>query len=318
VLGAPLAPFKLFDGHVQFRSSDLAQYPLKPDVVPILKADTITRPVTPEAVIRMWDEAGVEMGCGVQFNDLYAGDNRYLLDVARQYPSRIAPVIGLEPADPQTPATLRSLAKTHGLRSVRFAGRADGDGHFAILSDAARGAWEAADDLGLVVVLLPVITPAPGVLPGGMKRIAALADKYPKVRIVIDHMGFPVAENTPTFGFSPEHLALAAHKNVYFKHTTLLITQLALGGVPVSDVLQYAVATYGADHVLWGSAVGNNMVRIIERAPQGSNFPKIDQYGERVQLALDSARGLTLAQKRAVFHDTAKGLFAPDGRAARL
>src|SRR3546814_20875294 len=74
-------------------------------------------------------------------------------------------------------------------------------------------------------------------LPAAMKRIGELARKYPSLNIVLDHFGFPVAERTPTFGFSPEHLALAAHRNVHHKYTTFLLEVLRRGGVPDKEFL---------------------------------------------------------------------------------
>src|SRR3546814_11118881 len=69
-----------------------------------------------------WDEAEVEMGCGVQFNALYSTDNRYLLDVAEQYPERVSPVVILWPTDPAPPAALRSMAKAYGIGACRSSG----------------------------------------------------------------------------------------------------------------------------------------------------------------------------------------------------
>ncbi|MEJ0023825.1 MAG: amidohydrolase family protein [Alphaproteobacteria bacterium] len=314
--GAPLAPFKLFDTHVHFHSNDPVKYPFRADMAPALRADTIAHPVTPDILFKIWDDAGVERGCGVQLNFAYYTDNRYLLAVAEKYPNRISPIVVLEPADPATPAALEAMAKAYGVSGVRFAGSPDAAGNYLFLSDGAKGAWETADDLGLAVVLLPVRPDQPQILPAAMKRIGVLADKYPNVRIVLDHVGFPVAENSPTFGFSAEHLALVAHKNVYYKYTTFLMAQLRTAGVPLKDFLNYAVGVYGADHFVWGSAVGNNEVARRGTFAGGEAMSNPERYGELVKLALDSAEGLTLAQKTAMFHNTAKGLFIPGGRAA--
>jgi predicted TIM-barrel fold metal-dependent hydrolase len=316
--GAPLAAFRLYDTHAHFRSNDPQRYPFRSDMSAALRADVMARPVTPEAVIGMWDDAGVEMGCGVQFNDIYYTDNRYLLDVAEQYPSRISPVVVLDPTDPATPAALMSLARAFGISGVRFASRPDAGGDYPFLTDAARGAWEAANELELAVVLLPVRSVQTQALPAAMRRVGALAEQYPNVNIVLDHVGFPVEETTPTFGFSPEHLALAAHDNVYYKYTTLTIVHLVRAGVSARDFLNYAVGIYGAEHFVWGSAVGNYLVRFLARSEEGAAaVPNLEQYRDRVELALDSAEGLTLAQKRALFHDTAKALFIRGGRASR-
>src|SRR3546814_4715263 len=80
---------------------------------------------------------------------------------------------------------------------------------FSFLQDGALRSWEAANELGLVVVLMPMMSDQPHALPAAMKRIGELARKYPTLNIVLDHFGFPVAERTPTFGFTPAHLALA-------------------------------------------------------------------------------------------------------------
>jgi predicted TIM-barrel fold metal-dependent hydrolase len=285
---------KLYDTHAHFYSNDFEHYPLRADVAPAVLAKARTHPMTVEAMLGMWRQAGVELGCGVQYNTTYATDNRYLLDVAAAHPDRIRPVVILGPTDPATPAALGRMAKDNGICGVRFAGPPDETSNFPFLTEAARGAWEAADSLGLVVVLMPYRSH----LPEAMSRIGALATRYSNVTIVLDHIGFPTPAPGPNFGFSPAHLALAAHGNVYYKYTSLLIEQLQAGGVSPREFLKFAVGIYGADHFVWGSDIGNT---------EGD-------YAHLVQMALDSADGLTRAQQRAIFHDTAQKLFVPGGR----
>ena len=311
---SPLTPFKLFDTHAHFHSNDTAIYPFRVGVAPEFRADSTAHPVTAEIILKAWDAAGVEMGCGVQFNNLYYTDNRFLLHVAGAYPRRILPIVVLDPVDPSTPGVLENMVKAHGVAGVRFADSPDAKGDFVFLTDSAQGVWEMANALQLAVVLLPTRSDQPNALPAAMRRVGVLAVRYPKVNIVMDHVGFPVAENTPTFGLSPEHLALAAHKNVYYKYTTFLIAQLLTDHVPPKDFLNYVVEVYGADHVIWGSAVGNNQIGVNGRFVGGAAIGDPSQYGRIVKLALDSSDGLTLAQRRAIFHDTAKGLFVPGGR----
>ncbi len=294
VKGAEPPPFKLFDSHAHFYSSDLEKYPLRPDVAPAALAKVKAHPMTPEVILRLWDANGVEAGCGVQYNTTYATDDRYLLDVAAEHPRRIRPVVILEPAGAGTPDALARMARQNGICGVRFSGLPDSAGTFVFLTDAATRAWQAANDLGLVIVLMPTTAN----LPAAMKRIGELADLYPKVAIVIDHIGFPEVQVSETFGFSPEHLALSAHKNVNYKYTTLLIERLRAAKVPTGDFLQYVVEHYGADHLVWGSDIGNT---------EGN-------YADFVKLARDSAAGLKPDQQKALFSDTAKRLFVPGGR----
>jgi L-fuconolactonase len=293
------APFKVFDSHPHVHSGELARFPYRVDIEPARRERALARPVTPEVLLKSWDEANVEMGCGVQFNALYSTDNRYLLHVAESHP-RVLPVVILWANDPATPAALQSMVKAYGIRGVRFSGLPDGDGNFSFLGDDALRSWAAAEELGLVLVLMPMMSDNPRALPNAMRRIGELAARFPKLRIVMDHFGFPVAERTPTFGFSPEHRALAEHRNVYQKYTTFLLEVLRRGGVPDKEFFNYAVSVYGADRVIWGSDFGNTP----------------GEMSAVLQRALVSAEDLTQEQRQRIFYENAMDLFVRNNRAA--
>src|SRR3546814_13000307 len=86
------------------------------------------------------------------------------------------------------------MAKAYGIGGVRFSGLPDANGTFSFLQDGALRSWEAANELGLVVVLMPMMSDQPHALPAAMKRIGELASKYPTLNIVLDHFGFPGSE----------------------------------------------------------------------------------------------------------------------------
>src|SRR5690606_6918388 len=110
---------------------------------------------------------------------------------------------------------------------------------------------------------------------------------------------FPAAKaGDPNFGLSPQHKALAGHKNVFYKYTNFLMDILKGGNVQARPFLEYAVKTYGADQMVWGSDVGNTDGKIADL----------------VQLALRSAEGLSMDQKKALFRETAERVFIPGGR----
>jgi predicted TIM-barrel fold metal-dependent hydrolase len=258
-------------------------------------AKAMATPMRPEVIFKLWDEVGIERGCGVQYNSVYATDNRYLLDVSAKYPKRIVPVVILAPTDTATPDSLARMAKENHISGVRFTGTPDASGNFVFLSDAALPAWEAANKLGLVIVLMPIGDK----VPLAMKRVGELAGRYPNVNIVLDHIGFPHPEALPaTFGLTPDHLALAAHKNVYYKYTTLLIEQVQDAKVPLKDFMHHMVGVYGADHLVWGTDIGNSEVDLVEY----------------IKHAIDSTDGLPLSQRKDVFYNTARKVFVPGGR----
>jgi predicted TIM-barrel fold metal-dependent hydrolase len=295
----PRAPFKLFDTHAHFYTNEPDKYPFDAkgarSGAEKMIAKAMANPMKPEVVFKLWDDAGIEKGCGVQYNSTYATDNRYLLDVAAKYPKRIVPVVILAPTDPATPHSLARMAKESHISGVRFTGAPDASGNFVFLSDAALPAWEAANKLGLVIVLMPIGDR----VPMAMKRVSELAKRFPNVNVVLDHIGFPQPEQLPdTFGLTPEHLALAGHKNVYYKYTTSLIERVRETKVDLKDFMHHMVGVYGADHMVWGTDVGNSEGDLMEY----------------IKLALESTEGLTLAQRRDIFYDTAAKIFVHGGR----
>jgi predicted TIM-barrel fold metal-dependent hydrolase len=298
ILGADLAPFKLYDTHAHFYTNEPDKYPFNakgarygPDRM-IAKA--MANPITPEVVFRFWKQAGIERGLGVQYSSAYFTDNSYLLDIAAKYPEKIIPIVILDATAAQAPETLKRMAREHKIAGVRFMGAADASGNFPYLTDAALGTWEMCNELGLSITLLPL-----GAAGAALPRVGELATRYPNVAVVLDHIGFPTYSRSPkTFGFTHYHLALAGIDNINYKYTTFLIEMLLSDDTPLKEFCEYSVAMFGADHMIWGSDIGNSEVNDLEF----------------VQHALDSAAGLTSADKHALFYDTATKLFIPGGR----
>jgi predicted TIM-barrel fold metal-dependent hydrolase len=297
---------KLFDTHAHFYTNQPDRYPFHAGGARYgaerMIAKAMANPMTPQVVFEFWDAVGVEMGTGVQYNSTYGTDNSYLLDVAAQYPDRILPVVILSPTAADTPAALQKFAAGNRLAAVRFSGSPDDKGEVPFLSDAARDTWAAADELGIGVVLMPLGANIPLALP----KVAAFADRYANVKVVLDHVAFPHPELLPdSFGLTPQHLALAQHANIYYKFTSLLIAEMATNaqaaGKPVVKIkpfLNHMIATFGADHMVWGSDHGNVEVDDIAY----------------VRRALEASEDLSPAQRSALFHDTARSVFIPGGR----
>jgi predicted TIM-barrel fold metal-dependent hydrolase len=294
--------FKLFDTHAHFYTNDVDKYPFKatrsrygPEV---MVAKAMRFPQTPKEVFEFWDECSIAKGCGVQYNSTYQTDNRYLLDIAAEHPDRIIPVVITDPVAKDGPALLQKFAKENRISGVRWTSSPDRTtGTYVFLTDAAAPSWEAANALGLAVVLMPI----GGNIANVMATVAQFAKKYPRVNIVLDHIGFPRPPELPaTQGLTPQHVALASLPNVYYKYTTLLIEQFQHQNVDLKKFVEYMVKTFSAEKMVWGSDVGNT---------PGSMFGW-------VQYALDSASGLSQAQQKALFFDTAERVFIPGGRPA--
>lgn len=290
--------FKLFDTHGHFYTFERDQYPFhfgwgRGDNSAIIQRAQ-DHPMRPVDIFKVWDEAGVAKGLGVQYNTTYGTDNRYLLDMAERHPDRILPVVILNPVEPSTPLALEMMAKHSKIVGVRFAGPINAEaGRFPFLDDPARGAWEVANDLGLTITLMPL-----GNVPAAMNQVGEFAQAYPNVHIVLDHIGWPTPVPSKPFGLTPEHLALAGRPNIFYKFTSWLIIPMQQAGVPLNEFVEFAVETYGADHMIWGTDIGNTPGDIVEWT----------------QIALRSAQGLSPDRQKAMFWDTAERIFVPGGR----
>ena len=297
---------KLFDTHAHFYTNEPEKYPFNATGARYgaerMIAKATAKPMNPKTVFAFWDQVGVEMGTGVQYNSTYGTDNSYLLDVCKAHPERALPVVILAPTDAATPGTLQKWAKENRLAGVRFSGSPNPQGEVPFLSDAAKDTWAAANELGICVVLMPLGTN----IPAALRKVAEHADRYPNVKIAMDHIGFPRPENLPaTFGLTPDHLALAAHRNVYYKLTSFLVSEMEAGAkaankpmVELRPFLEHMVGVFGADHLCWGSDYGNVEVDDV-------------LYVKRM---IEAAAGLSAKDRSGFFYDTAKAVFVPGGR----
>jgi predicted TIM-barrel fold metal-dependent hydrolase len=294
-------PFKFFDAHAHLRSEDRTHYPRvatppaagAPPGAPNGGAQGETPEV--DRVLRWMDENGVAGGAAVQHRATYGYDNRYILDSSDLHPDRLAPVTVLNAEDPATPDKVRSLVATHGLAGVRLTGMRAADGSFPWLdSSQALQTWAVINELGLVMDLM---TTPPGNSPPAMAALLKLAARFPDARLVLDHIAWPDTRGAPDFGLDGPHQELAAHRNIYYKFTTINIDLLAAAQVSATDMLRHVVDLYGADHVLWGSDIGNSA----------------GTYADMVHKAVGAAAKLTATEQQRVLHDTGKAVYVRGG-----
>jgi predicted TIM-barrel fold metal-dependent hydrolase len=299
-LGAPAfaAPSRapMYDTHSHFFSNDFAKYPVNlgggREGVEETRQRILSNPSTPENIMKLWAENGVEGGVGVQYNTAYRTDNSYLLASSDAHPDKIAAVVILDPVDPKTPAQLREMVKAHGITGVRFTGNPAADGTYAYLDGKpAETVWATANELGIAVELM--YTPGRPTK-AALDRIGLLAKANPRVKVVVDHIGWPGPQGAPDWGLIPAHLALKAQPNVYFKLTSINFRNFADNKQDGPSAVRRYVDVFGADRIMWGSDYGNT---------QGA-------FSEMVGAARQAVSKLTPAEQRKVLHDTGKRVFA--------
>ena len=292
--------FKLFDTHAHLVSLDLTSYPRADnDGGGASNIDPKTTP-TVDNLIAWMDANGVEAAAVVQKKGTYGYDNRYIIDSSTDHPDRLTPVVVLDSLDPNTGYILDGLVP-QGIAAVRFTGPQDKSGGFPWLtSDIAKANWAMAEKHGIGIELMYV---PPGTNPGALKAIAQMAKSFPGVKIVLDHLGWPgqnestsggapsiVVEGAPNYGLVDEHLALAELKNVYYKLTPLNLDDVDKSSVSSADWVRHMVDVFGADHIMWGSNIGQS--------------PGV--YPTYIEQGIRSVAKLSEMEKRLVMHDTGK------------
>lgn len=139
----------------------------------------LTVPLNAETVLRMMDESGVDRAILVP-PSLEGDRNDLCLKAARDYPDRFAVMGRLKLDHPEAPARLEQMMGGPGMLGVRLTFHRDNDRPL-LTNGAADWFWPAAERLGV-----PVMVHAPERLP----QICDIAQRHPRLRIIIDHMGF--------------------------------------------------------------------------------------------------------------------------------
>jgi predicted TIM-barrel fold metal-dependent hydrolase len=301
----PVMPQKLFDVHAHLVSEDLVRYPrgkamvLPPGLKPGASVQVGKEIVTPTLEkLRGWMQAAnVEGGAVVQKRFTYGFDNSYILDSANANPGQFAPIVVLDGEDAKTPDVLRGWIKQHGVAGIRLTGMRVENGpepYPWLDSPQALKSWQVAADTGIAVSLMYIL---PARAPDALDHILKLADAFPNVRIVLDHMGWPRLEGAPDYGMGGMQRAFAQRKNVYYKFTTINLDLLLEAKLPSAPFLRRAVDILGADHIMWGSDIGNSA----------------GTYAEAVERVLAATALLTDAERRQVLHDTGKRILVRIG-----
>lgn len=287
---------RLFDTHAHFFTNDTARFPI--DVTGAREGEAEVRariardPATAERLLALWDQCGVTGGAAVQYNTIYKTDNSYTLSVADVNHHRVSAVLILRADFPETPEQLRALATRHNVCGLRLFGYPDADGSYPWLdSPAALETWEVAASLGLTMVIMY----APGKpTRAALHRIIALARRFPKTVIALDHCGWPGVENGVAGTIGPEHLELVNVPNIVFKFTQINLNRFRETGIDAAQFVRLIVDTYGASRVMWGSDYGNTK----------------DAYPDMVAQMIAATSLLSAAERAQVLHDNGARLFA--------
>jgi predicted TIM-barrel fold metal-dependent hydrolase len=272
----------IVDTHAHIYSDDEVRYPMIPE------------PLRPPAGTGTLDHfrremtgAGVTHVVAIQTSTAYRWDNRFLADTTRAAPPNWTGVCTLDPLDPASPGQLHGLvreSRVRGLRSVTAATNPPTLDHPGVAA-----LWQAALEAGIVVNVLVALRHA--------AELARMLERFPSLRVVLDHCFNPKAEDGPDSPLVRAVCELARFPNLHAKLT--FVPTGSRSGYPCADMqptMRAILAAFGPERCVWGSDF-----------PCELWCPNVS-YGEHLRLFTE-ALGLSEAQREAILWETPRRLW---------
>ena len=264
---------KVADIHPHIISGDTRRYPLAP-LGGEQSGWSQKRPVSFEQLIAAMDEAGVGKAAIVHASTVYGYDNSYVADAVAARPDRFTGVFSVDVLAPDAPGKIRYWVgrKLAGLRLFTTGSTMPGQQPW--LEDPRLiPAWECAGELNLPICMQ--MTPA------AIPQLEKLLKRYPKIRVILDHLLKPTLEDGPPYAKAQFLFDLARYGNVYLKLTSRNVEDSRKGKATPGTFFARLVGEFGASRIAWGSnypATEGTLGKIVDEARQAlAALPQQDQ-----------------------------------------
>lgn len=240
-------PSKLIDIHPHIVSTDTVRYPVTP-IGGTRSEWSKERSATLEELIAAMDSAGVDKAAIVHSSTTYGFNNDYVVDAVAQYPKRFTGVFSVNVTEADAAERMRYWYGK-GMTGMRIYARGSTIKEAWLALDDPRTfpAWECASELGISVA-----TNMHGTGPG-LEQIKSTLRRFPKIKLVIDHLGRPPAEDGPPYEAAKEYYTLADFPNVYLKFTPSALKTIIKGKADTDTLMPKLVSVFGANRIAWGS-----------------------------------------------------------------
>jgi len=125
-------------------------------------------------------------------------------------------------------------------------------------------------------------------------QAAGMAQRFPKVKIILDHGARPVLDDGPPYTAAESLFGLARLPNIYLKLTPRFFAECRKGKATPETFFPRLVAEFGAQRLAWGS-----------------NYPSSEgKLPELLKTARDSVASLSPADQQWIFAKTAQVLYS--------
>jgi predicted TIM-barrel fold metal-dependent hydrolase len=239
-----------------------------------------------EQLVAAMDKAGVAKAAIVQASTCYGHDNSYVVDAVAAYPDRFTGVFSVDVLAPDAPDKMRHWVGRGltGMRLFTF-GSTMPDQASWLDDPRTYPAWETAGELGLSICLQMSAKAFP--------QMIKMAKRFPKVKIILDHMARPVLEDGPPYAEARSLLELASIPTVYLKLTPRSFLESRKGKATPETFFPLLVSKFGASRLAWGS-----------------NYPSSEgSLPELMTLATGALASLPPEDQEWIFHKTALSLY---------
>jgi L-fuconolactonase len=204
------------------------------------------RPSTVESLIAAMDDAGVAKAAVVHSSTTYGFDNAYVVDGCNQYPDRLVAVGSVDMLDDNVEKVIRQWAgkRLAGLRIFTGGSTKDFDPS-ELDNPKSFKAWEVLGELGLPMCIQTG--------PVGLPQVRMLAKKFPKVNIILDHLGRPDVLDGMPYSNAKSLFDLADLSNIYLKLTPRIFGDVKKEQASAETFFPLVAKVFGAHRMAWGS-----------------------------------------------------------------
>lgn len=230
----------IVDTHVHVWEIDPPRYPVGPTAPGW--SSLPDEPGTADELVADMDANGVDWSVLVQ-TSWSTWDNGYIADSVAKYPTRFVGHGLIDPLDADNASVARSWMEERGLAGFRFHPMYYGE-QKVLLRPENVALWETLVELDAVVQFHTRANDA--------DQIGTIASRYPTLRLIIDHLGYPNVDE-PTAAFAPI-VELARFDNMVFKLSD--VKGRSKEEFPYRDVhpfIKMLFDAFGSERTIWGT-----------------------------------------------------------------
>ncbi len=235
----------IIDIHPHVISTDTVRHPLAP-LGGTQSTWSRDRPTPFEALITAMDVAGVAKAAVVQASTAYGHDNGYVAEAIAAFPKRFTGVFSVDMLAPDAVERMRHWLGLGFSGTRLFTTGSTMPGQQTWFDDPRTyPAWEYAGSAGIPVCMQ--------MTPQGFPQLCGLMERFPAVRIILDHLARPTLVEGPPYAADRDFFALARYPNVFLKVTPLNVTPQSWGNASPESFFGALIEAFGAARIAWGS-----------------------------------------------------------------